>query len=648
MAPRLWATLMGFGLPLLAQFAPLDPGAFQVGPASHPNAKGAVILKDYRTFAGKENYRQIQIRIFHPKGQEAATLVNLDAEDRITYRVTLPDGTQKTYPGAKPVKSLAAKVADLTTENWRFIPEGLTSDCVVDIRLELGTTREIWSEVRNIPLQVGFHTVHRVVDFRGWAPALNATNLGALQWEEVKEPDGKGFRFSVFEVPPREEVPYTASALTQTPSLKARDLEFAYWARGAKDSTQGYWDAFAKHFYKKALEQDLDTGRTYRALFAQLAQASPEDPIGRAEAVVQAIRARVANLHDLGPTQAHFTDLSKRRRWASEDLERALDLGFTDSWGMNVLLYKLLVDFGLKPKLVLLSSRDRWLFNPEYRFSRQFDHTMVLVPGKDGGWFWVDPAWRHFRPGLIPPNYQGTRALMIDPATWTTKVVQVPEQPAETNQVLAHYSHKVEEGRMDYRYELRLLGYPEYRERAVYVDSSPKERERWLSEVVQTRTGGTIKTSRIHDAEDSAKPFWIEFEGTRDLEEGRQVVLNPFPALRNPLPAPETWPKDRFAPIVLPHTQVFRAKAFMDVPKGWELAEPPQLNLKSPYGSVVWTASQLGPGAPVEVFLEVRVDHALATLDGYSELRRFIEGVREAFSHAVILRPPQALSAGTP
>jgi hypothetical protein len=629
--------LMAAGSLVAQVLSPADAEAFRIGPATHPQARGAVVLKDHYLLSSSEESRTFRIRIFAEGGKSAANFTGLPTDTQVSYSVTFPDGRVLPKREVKDLPRSRVVFGGNRVESLNFFPEGLTSDCLVDIRLKFGSGGDFRFSTFRFPLLGPVPAQVRVVEFKDGYPPLVAQHLNGVQWEEVKAPDGRGFKFSVFEAPALEPVPYTAGFFNEGPVLISR-REFLTWGKGITTDAE-FWDGYVKHRYKLWYERDVSRGSSYKALLRELQQLKETEVSQKAKAILAVLRHRVINLSDPTPGQAEVHAKVDMNRIRSEDLEASLDRGYTDGTGMRILAFQVFRDLGLKPQLIVLSDREKGYFDPSFWSTNQFHHTQIILPLPSGGWFWVESGWRNWPQGLLHSSYQGTRAFRMDPESWTGKAVFIPPQPAETNWVIANFQHSLEDGKSEYHMTYRVGGMPEVRLRESLVDLTPRDREKKIRELLEARTGGTVASASPRDLDTPGGSVWFEVQGMLEFEGGRRRVLNPFPGIRNPLPPPEQWPKERFQPIVLPYNQVMVAKAFVNVPAGWVLEEQPRFFRENPFGSVEWTASQLGAGAPVEVLLTLRVDSSVGQAEHYENLKTFLAWLDEAITRRIHLTP---------
>jgi len=606
--------------------------------------KGAVILERRLSFRNTQIENLVRIRIFGESGRHAADLAEF-GEDAHSFegRTVYPDGTVIPFNSRKDfTKGTAVSIGNSEIKRTVMIPPGVTSNCLVEVRWQESADRDGESP---LPRRMGYAWEWVLGD--AYPTALSVVELPtsflygyALSQGPVHKPEVKeqgGYRvYSFTNLPAFEESPYSFQVTRPAPRLSVyfQPPRLRSYTRG---TPQEYWDAAARIFLRSWFDEDVKQGKAFKALARELTTGLVGSPQVQAQGILRSLETRIKNRGHLTFEEAKTAEKTKRYPGA-EDLEAAVESGSSSPHGMQVLFFQLLKKSELKPKIGLVADRDLRLMNPNSRNFFQFTQYLIGVdePGRPTMWF--DPAKRFAPPGMIHPDFQGTRAVVVDPATWTVQWGSIAPQPATAN--LRKYEYKVvmDEGEDRFIFESTFGGYPEYAERYRFLSLEGKEQERLLKEELEGSMKQVAFTKvQVLNAQNSLHPFTWHVEGTLEREDGRRREVYPFPGMRSPLIQPEAWPEQRQDRIVIPYLRHHRAVSRITIPKGYAIPEIEPIKEENVFGSVSWTLKPLDQPGEVEVDLDVIVTGFSIGPEGYQEFRTFMAWVSKAANRTLIL-----------
>lgn len=616
---------------------PIPESAWAIGVKSHPEAKGAVIMEDSTRYGLRDTRHQLRVRIFSERGLAAVELGGLDEKALVSGRTLYPDGRIFTFNTQKDLATRTAKIGSGTVTQKLLIPPGVTSDCIVEIRwqepytyLQLGNSSRLFSHrvLRPFPVMTEIIELERGINFSTVFMGLKTHRPSSTSVD-----NGSFIRYSFKDLEAMEVLPFALESQRENPTLLGwvQPPFSVIWAAMGPDS---FWKMVGEKVFKASMDHDK-LGVRYRDLRDAIFNDLPEEPSAKAGAILTRMEARIKHGQQLTP--AEFSALDRRKakeEMNGRDLEETAKRGMTTAYGLEVLFFQLLKDAGLNPRVFYGVDRDIRPFRRDICCFNQFTGKLIgaEVPGK--GYAWFQPGARNLPPGIISPDFQGTKGMILNPADGSFLPYSIPPQGALANRVDYTYSIRIgEEEQFDYR--ARFQGYPDYQERLRYRPLEPKEQERTLRERGDADRGYSISVAEVFHAQEPGRNIELHLAGSKELDDGNRLRIQPFPLMPPPVAFPDVWPDTRRELLVLPMNQVRTAKSNMVAPHGWRWLKPDPIDFKSPIGSVSWQWA--GEGSEVEVSLEIKLERMFSVDSDYLAFRTFIGTIQEACQRTLLL-----------
>jgi len=613
---------------------PPETWSIKQGPGA--NSHGAVILDEWVRYGIRETEVRRRIRIFGEAGKAAAALPAFNRIYELEGRTVLPDGQVTPFNQAKDLVTATIKVGHFESKQESLIPPGLTSDCVVDLYYRTGTyLYGTWTE---IPILKDFPVQTKVMEMANTSPMSSAL-IGLVDLKAERVGAGSYDSYKFMNLPAYEQEDYTLPTARERPRFLFFMQPFML-RTVERQGPDAYWKDIGIKYCKWTYVDEMSFGSTYREWSRELRSGLLGDPFDRAKGIQARLEAQIQNGSQL--TTAELAALPKK---AAEEQMRALDLDASvkrrraSSSGMHYLFFQLLSDEGLHPKLLLVADRDQRAFIYKLPNIYQFTDVLIGVESSSGGTQWFDPARRFFPAGILSPDFQGTKGLLVDPKDWSCKPISVGVQVSNVNQSRYEYELKLVDEEA-FSVKASYSGYPDYKERLRFYPLEPKEQERNLKEELESRLKSyTITKIAVDHALDGAKNLSWTAEGVKELEEGRRREFPPFPGLRYPLAIPGSWPEKRTIPIVIPYCRQFTAVSRFKVPQGWSLGKDPDIIQGNDFGTVSWQVKEtsIGDEKLVEVIYAVEVKRMYADPSAYSAFRAFLAWIESASRRTLAL-----------
>jgi tetratricopeptide (TPR) repeat protein len=186
---------------------------------------------------------------------------------------------------------------------------------------------------------------------------------------------------------------------------------------------------------------------------------------------------------------------------------------FGDCKDKAVLLVALLRSAGISAHVALLRADHGADIDPELPGLGQFNHAIVVVPGKNP--IWIDPTNTSARAGELPAVDQDRYALVADLAS--SRLVRTPVATASQNRNYEHRQlHLAEAGPARVVETTRPSGWAELEYRDSYRSGITDQVRTTLAEYIKHEYGATeLATVTTSDPSDLSKPFELRLEAAR-------------------------------------------------------------------------------------------------------------------------------------
>lgn len=632
---------------------PAEVWAMKEDPAY--SIKGAVVLEDKYEIGESRLIRTLRVRILSDQGREAAKLFLFEGDaPKIEGHTLYPDGRSVGFDRPKDfgVKT-HLRAGWLEATRTAVVPPGIDGNCVFEARWEeppLGRFQR-----RFIQYLGGQFPVQRtVVEVAKSLPRSYMVVPGkGIRSESVDNPKFK--RFVLLDLPSQEEVPFGLKAAMDRPRIvvftrqTTRDLTRQFvQEQNPRKRADLFWSRHAVEDLKPAFEDGWYTSDDYKALRDTMFKDLPPAPHARASELLMRLNARIRNrdqstFAELAANKGiHNTSdwLDYRNMFRTHNLNVIAQLGVTTKNGMRFMYYYLLKEAGLQPRIGLVADRNILLLDYNTLDANQYTHLLLGVDEPGKGLLWLDPTLRFVTPGLILADYQGTNGVVITPGSWKAEPFTVPVQPALVNQRVFRYQVSLDEEGESFSVSADFAGIPEYlaRNRVLALDG-PGQNRLLKEDLEQGLKNLAISKTEVLHAHDPHHNLTWKAEGHLDMDPLRVREVQPFPAMPLPLDIPDTFPRERTAPILIAYRRTHLADSRLEIPSGYHFVAVPPVAHQNRFGSVKWLAAQEAEGGinSVRVLLRVDVTGFYEQAEAYEDLKTFCGWIKEVTGKSVLL-----------
>jgi hypothetical protein len=618
---------------------------------------GAVVLEERLSFQAMYLEHVFRVRILGEAGRAAAEFHDLPAKiTSLEGRVVYPDG--KEVPITKRGDFLVREVASVNDRSLKegvVIPPGVTSDCVLELRYrEPGATADDYLQGRtlqkggDLPLAYGNFgvwtlgeafpvqkfCVDQAKDFY-WM----VWTMGTQGFDMKEESSGRNRTYTFRNLPASPRAPYSLESVRPLPKVVVFRLISNLAYLDSEKAGLDYWRKLVDIYYRPWWTMRVSKGSSYAALSREVREGLPAEPQAAARQIAAGLASRLANLET-----PIYSDTTRMKDRASMDLAEGTDLEgiarhrATNDLGSFLMHLHVLQDAGLHPKVALVCDRNFWLLAPDLRSPFQFTSALLGVDEPGKAIFWVDPILRLGEPGVLAARYQGTKAIVVDPANWGVAIQSLSAQPASTNARVSSFQVAVgeESAQVSFRSQLEGNAANEVRERRLQ-DSPGQVAEAWRRKMEQLAPGLALAKVEAENAQEPGKPLAFTGEGTLPLEPGRLLKVPPFPGMVPPLGLPPALPETRKEPVLLPYRSTLNATSRLTLPAGSTLRQEPPFSKINGWGQVSWMV-QPGPGpGEAQVNLKINITGFYAPAESYQDFKDLLGWIDQALARPVVL-----------
>lgn len=415
--------------------------------------------------------------------------------------------------------------------------------------------------------------------------------------------------------------------------LKFR-IDFVYDAGDLaheKDAT-AYWKAYGKEAYN-TVEHFIDRPRALSNAMAQIVGSADPDPVK-----LQKIYERVQHIRNLTFERSRSTEeLHREGIKAAKNIEDVLDHGYGYGDEITWLFLGLVRAAGLDARPVLVSTRNKYFFNPAMMNARNLNDNIVLVM-VDGQARYFDPGARYTPYGSLPWYETAVvgRRLDKDGGDWLTTVL--PSSKENHIERQAKFT-LLPGGALQGNVTVTFTGQEAMSKRLAENLEDDADRKRYLENDLKSAMpqNAEVQLTNHPDWDSSASSLQAQYTVRIDgwgTGAGSRLLL--------PAQLFTARQKSTFLHSAREHPIYFQSPVeesddiSIEVPKDWKVSSLPQNHQVSQQGFGYRASFEQSSGT-LHVQRSFRLDLTLVQVKYYAELQRFYEDVRSADDEATVL-----------
>lgn len=454
-----------------------------------------------------------------------------------------------------------------------------------------------WSWPRGLPEGAGAPTTdhHRVM--------LEVHNMPAFVTED--------------HMPPADELKYR--------------VDFIYSSQRTPEKDPGrFWQKFARVVYY-SVERFTNERRAMANALAEIAL-----PADSPESKLRKIYARVGQIRNLEFEPAAEREADKQSAAAIDDVADVWKRGYGMGGQINQLFLALARAAGMQAELALVSTRDKYFFNPNLMNAGQLDSNLVIVT-LGGRKYYLEPGIPFTPFGLLPWGETGVRALVLGPerSEWISTPLPAPTD----SQVKRKASLRLDAGSLQGKLTVAYTGLEASWRRLQMRGEDDAARRQFLEHQLQGAipTGSTLKLTNSPDWSGVDSPLVAEFEldvpGWATLAGRHELVpVGLFGGAEKHV----FEHAERTQPIYFEYPYLHHDDVTVEVPAGWSVQSVPKPRDDDLKG-VVYVSRTDASGQTIHMTRDLTLDLTIVDTKFYDALRQFFETVRSGDEDDVVL-----------
>jgi hypothetical protein len=395
-----------------------------------------------------------------------------------------------------------------------------------------------------------------------------------------------------------------------------------------------FWKTYGQKSFSN-LKKFVNQPKSMDRAVAQIVQAT-DSP----ELKLRKIYARVMQMPNLSFARRKSEEENKREKLKSaHDVEDVWNAGSGDAFELTYLFLALVRAAGLQADLALVSTRDRYFFEPRLMNPRQLNSNLVIV-SLDGKDLYLDPGVPFTPFGLLPWYETGVRALRLDDkgGRWLT----IPLPPPSASRIERKAQLKLDRGgTLSGKVTIRFTGLEAAWRRLAERNEDETDRKQLLEDQLQYSVPSGIEATLTNtpDWTSSEDPLVAEYDleipGWAAAAGQRQLLKVGFFGNEDDRTFEHAT---RFQPMYFDFPYQRADDVAIDMPAGTKIGSlPKSQKIDAEFFSYVLTAETRD--RTVHLGRDVSINLLLVDPKFYSQVRDFFQAVRTGDEEQIVVTP---------
>lgn len=323
-------------------------------------------------------------------------------------------------------------------------------------------------------------------------------------------------------------------------------------------------------------------------------------------------------------------------RWYTNDgVSKAWTKKTGNSTEINLILYHLLKQSGVKAYPLLISTRSHGKVNPAYPFLYQFNRTAVYVPIDSAHYYIMDATGKYNVYNQIPDELLNTYAFSLDKESNMFKIFFV-DNPAPAKQMGMITAEIKPDGKMEGTVQLSSYGYNRTNSIKRYKTDGE---QKYISLLQDHNNNLKISSVKFENMEVDTVPLVQNIDFKLDLpgSDGTYIYVNTnlFTSVHdNPFLSEE-----RFSDIDLAYRSQYAISGVYKIPSGYKPDAIPQATtLVMPDQSIVFRRMVVQQDGSVMVRYTIDYRKTLYNKEDYPQLHDFYKKMHEMLDEQIVLK----------
>lgn len=327
---------------------------------------------------------------------------------------------------------------------------------------------------------------------------------------------------------------------------------------------------------------------------------------------------------------------NKSDQWYTNDgTVKAWEKKIGNSTEVNLILYHLLKQSGVKAYPMVVSTREHGRVNPSYSFLYQFNRAVVYIPIDSTKRYVLDATGKYNCYQDTPANLLGSYGLYIDKDNKTYDLVHLT-RTTPVKQVVLINAQILPDGKMDGTASISNYSYDRFNRIENYKTNGEKK---YLDYLRDNNNTLNISSLKMDNMEVDTLPLTqnITFKQELTGSDNNYIYFSPnlFSSFRtNPFLS-----ENRVSNIDFGHTRSYNITGLFKIPAGYKAdALPQSISLVMPDKSITCRRFVATNDGTIMIRYIISYEQPLYFKDSYPDLREFYKRMYDVLNEQVVLK----------
>jgi len=323
-------------------------------------------------------------------------------------------------------------------------------------------------------------------------------------------------------------------------------------------------------------------------------------------------------------------------RWYTNDgTVKAWEKKIGNSTEVNLILYHLLKQSGVKAYPMVVSTRDHGKVNPSYSFLYQFNRAVVYIPVDSTRRYVLDATSKYNCYQETPATLLGSYGLCIDKENKTYDLVHI-KRNTPVKQVVLVNAQISPDGRMDGTASISSYSYDRFSRVENYKTNGEKK---YIDYLRDNNNSLSISALKFDNMEVDTLPLNQNITFKQELTGSDKDYIYFSPNLFSSFRTNPFLSENRVSNIEFGHTRFYNITGLFKVPEGYKAdALPQNISLVMPDKSITCRRTVAANDGTIVVRYIINYEQPLYFKDSYPDLREFYKRMYEVLNEQVVLK----------
>ncbi|CAM3866616.1 DUF3857 domain-containing protein [Mucilaginibacter galii] len=337
-----------------------------------------------------------------------------------------------------------------------------------------------------------------------------------------------------------------------------------------------------------------------------------------------------------------FNEVKNNMKWNSVDrwytndgTPKAWEKKTGNSAEVNLILYRLLKQSGVKAYPMVVSTREHGKVNPAYSFLYQFNRAVVYIPIDSTRRYILDATSKYNSYLETPANLLNSYGLFIDKENKRYDIVFL-QREAPVRHVVMINADILPDGKMSGLAQISNFCYDRYASIENYKTNGEKKYIDYLRDNDNNLSITALKMDNI-EADSLPLTQQIKFNLNLTSSDKDYIIFNPnlFTSMKtNPFLS-----ENRFSDIDFGHTNNYNLTGIYKIPAGYKSdALPKSISIVMPDQSIICRRMVIEQDGSIMVRYTINYNKVIYGKENYPDLQVFYKKMHELLNEQVVLK----------